>query len=189
MAAAESNDQATRLIQAWQSGDPAALDRLLPLVYADLRAIAARRLADGPRQDTLQPTALVHDVFLRLVEANGLRIDNGAHLFNVAGGMMRRMLIDRARRDAAEKHGGDWRRADWVEAMDLPIPEATDIGALDSALDRLEQLEPRLARVVELRYFVGFTVSEVAAVLEVDKRTVYRDWAFVKNWLRAELEP
>ncbi|PZQ17450.1 MAG: RNA polymerase subunit sigma-70 [Rhodanobacter denitrificans] len=183
------NAEVTRWIQAWQAGDARALDKLLPLVYADLRAIAARRLADGPRQDTLQPTALVHDVFVRLVEANGLRIEDGSHLFNVVGGMMRRLLIDRARHGAAGKHGGELRRADFDEALDLPLPETDGLAALDAALDRLAEIEPRLARIVELRYFVGLTVPEVAAVLEVDKRTVYRDWAFARNWLRTELAP
>lgn len=183
------NGEVTRWVRAWQAGDDAALDKLLPLVYADLRAIAARRLADGPHQDTLQATALVHDVFLRLVEANGLRIEDGTHLFNVIGGMMRRLLIDRARHAAACKHGGDLRRADLSGAIDLPLPEVADPQALDAALDRLAEVEPRLARIVELRYFVGLTVPEVAAVLEIDKRTVYRDWAFARNWLRAELAP
>ncbi|MBO9661699.1 ECF-type sigma factor [Dokdonella sp.] len=184
-----SNDEVTRLIQSWQSGDPEALERLLPLVYADLRAMAAYRLAgeeNGP--GTLQPTALVHDVFLRMAGAERLDIASSAHLFHVAGRIMRNILVDRARQAGAGKRGGEWQRVDLIEAMGLPIPENTRLGLLDSAIEGLEKIDPRLARIVELRYFVGLSVPQVAAVLEVDERTVYRDWALAKSWLQRELE-
>ncbi|MBO9661694.1 ECF-type sigma factor [Dokdonella sp.] len=179
----------TRLIHLWQSGDAGALDRLLPLVYADLRAMAARRLSEernGP--GTLQPTALVHDVFLRLVGAEKLDVESGAHLFHIAGRMMRRILIDRSRQADAEKRGGEWQRVDLAEALKLPTPENTNLGLLDTAIGGLEKIDPRLARIVELRYFVGLSVPQVAAVLEVDERTVYRDWALARIWLRREME-
>jgi RNA polymerase sigma factor (TIGR02999 family) len=177
----------TELIDRWRSGDADALDRLLPLVYADLRGMAALKLAAEPAQATLQPTALVHDVFLRLVDAKGLKVESAAHLFNIAGRMMRHILVDRAREVAAEKRGGRYRRVDMIEAMQLPIPEQTDLGVLDAAIAELERIDPRLARIVELRYFVGLSVAAIAAVLEVDERTVYRDWALAKVWLRREV--
>lgn len=130
----------------------------------------------------------MQDVFLRMLAAKGLQIESGAHLFHIAGSMMRRMLIDRTRRAGSEKHGGDQQRVDFIEAMQLPISGSADVELLDTALDRLEQIDPRLSRVVELRYFVGLSVPAVAAVLEVDKRTVYRDWTFAKTWLRREME-
>jgi RNA polymerase sigma factor (TIGR02999 family) len=183
-----SSDDVTSLIERWQSGETKALDRLLPLVYADLRAMAARKLANERGQLTLQPTALVHDVFLRLMDTGDIRISSGAHLFNVAARMMRRILIDRVRRSSSDKRGGEWQRVDLIEAMRLPIPEQTDLGMLDEAVTGLERIDPRLARIVELRYFVGLSVPAVAAVLEVDERTVYRDWALAKIWLRREME-
>lgn len=182
------SSEVTELIQRWQKGDADALDRLLPMVYADLRAMAARRLAEHEGHATLQPTALVHDVFLRLFEAESSGIESGPHLFNVAGRAMRQILVDRSRRAAADKRGGEWQREDFIEAMRLPIPERTNLGLLDEAISGLEEVDPRLARIVELRYFVGLSVPAVANVLGVDERTVYRDWALAKVWLRDRLE-
>lgn len=181
------DSEMTLLIQRWQEGDAAALDELLPQVYAELRSMAARLLDRENRQATLQPTALVHDVFVRMLSGKGMAIENRAHLFHTAGRMMRNILVDRAREAAAEKRGGSWQRVDLIEALQLPIPERTNLGLLDQAISELEQIDQRLARIVELRYFVGLNVSAVANVLEIDKRTVYRDWAFARAWLEKRL--
>lgn len=177
----------TVLIHRWQSGDPEALDSLIPLVYADLRLMAARLLDREYRQETLQPTALVHDLFVRMLDGHPGAIHDTPHLFNLAGRMMRHMLVDRAREADAQKRGGDWHRVDFVETLNLAIPENTDLGLLDEAIDQLEQIEPRLARIVELRYFIGLSVEAVARALTIDKRTVYREWAFAKAWLQTHL--
>ena len=160
---------------------------MLPRVYADLRAIAARELYGHRGHDTLQPTALVNDVFVRLLSGNERRVESGAHLFNTAARIMRQILVDRARKAASEKHGGEWKRDDFTAALDLPIPESTRLPELDEALVALEALDPRMAKVVELRYFVGLSVPEVARVLDVDERTVFRDWAAARAWLRDRL--
>lgn len=180
-------DDITRLIHRWQSGDNNALDVLLPKVYADLRAMAARLLGREQRQMTLQPTALVNDVLLRMLDGGVASLESTEHLFNTAARMMRHMLVDRAREADALKRGGGWHRVDMIEVLNLPVPEQTDLGLLDDAIDRLEQIEPRLARIVELRYFVGLSVEAIARVLSVDKRTVYRDWAFARTWLQTNL--
>lgn len=179
---------AQTLIQRWRHGDAAALDSLLPLIYADLRAIAARELRGHRGHDTLQPTALVNDVFVRLLGQDGVAFENSAHLLNAAARIMRQILVDRARKAASEKHGGAWRRDEFTEALQLPIPEQTRLPDLDAALAALEQLDARMAQVVELRYFVGLSVPEVARVLGLDERTVYRDWAAARAWLRDRLE-
>lgn len=176
------------LIQRWRQGDPAALESLLPLIYADLRAVAARELRGHRGHDTLQPTALVNDVFVRLLGQESVAFENAAHLFNAAARIMRQILVDRARKAASEKHGGAWRRDDFTEALQLPIPQETHLPDLDAALADLEQLDARMSKVVELRYFVGLSVPEVARVLELDERTVYRDWAAARAWLRDRLE-
>lgn len=181
-------DAVTSLIHRWQAGEDAALDRLLPLVYADLRNMAARNLTDHQGHVTLQPTALVHDVFVRLLEAKSQEIVDSTHLFHMAGRIMRQILVDRARRSGTDKRGGRWRREDLVAAMQLPIPDNTDLERVDEAISALEQVDERLARIVELRYFVGLSVAAVAKVLAVDERTVYRDWALARIWLREHVE-
>lgn len=178
----------TLMLQRWSEGDAYALDDLLPAVYGDLRLLAARRLADHPDQRTLQPTALLNEMFLRLLGADRVDITDREHLFRLAARTMRQILIDRARRAAADKQGGRWRREDLTKALRLPLPEDTDLERLDEALEELERLDERIARVVELRYFVGLKVGEVARVMGVDERTVYRDWAFARSWLRMHLE-
>ncbi len=182
------DDDITHLLAAWQDGNDNALNQLLPLVYSDLRAIAARKLADEIGPSTLQPTALVHDVFVRLLGGEAFAIESRAHLFNIAARVMRRILVDRARTHEAERQAGMVRRVDLVEAMQLPIPEGANFDLLDAAVNGLEEIDPRLARIVELRYFVGLSVAEVASVLEVDERTVYRDWALARVWLRRRME-
>lgn len=180
-----STHEVDRLIERWQSdADLAALDRLLTLMYADLRAMAAQVLGGRKDHPTLQPTALVHDVCVRLLEGRELRVESGEHLFNLAARIMRQLLVDRARHAAREKHGGQLQRVDLVEALQLPIPEPARLDVLDAAVDHLEKVDRRLAQVVELRCFAGLSVPAVAAVLGIDERTVYRDWALAKLWLR-----
>lgn len=177
----------TQLLRQWQAGDQAALDVLLPQVYDELRRLAAHELRGHRGHDTLQPTALVHDVFVRLLGAASLDISNRKHLYTTAAKLMRQVLVDRARAKARDKRGGEWQRVDMIEAAALPIDTNTDLPALDEALRKLARLDPRVAEVVELRCFGGLEVSEVAALLALDERTVYRDWAMARAWLRQQL--
>lgn len=175
-------------LERWQQGDAAALDRLLPLVYADLRNIAASLLRTTPGHATLQATALVHEMLLRLLGRDPAGFENTYHLLNASARMMRQVLVDRARRASAEKRGGKtWKREDFTEALDLHIPDGTDLIALDLALKELESVDERMARVVELRYFIGLDVQAVAASLGVAERTAQRDWVSARQWLRQRL--
>lgn len=178
----------THLLHQWGDGNPQALERLLPLVYTDLRRMAANLLRATPGHATLQTTALVHDVLLRLLGRAPTEFENTAHLLNASARMMRQVLVDRARRASSEKRGGMWMRDDFAEALELPIPEGTDLAALDRALDDLESAHPRMANVVELRYFVGLEVTEVAVTLGINERTARRDWVAAREWLRDRLE-
>ncbi len=185
----DATQQVTQLVQRWSEGDATALDRLLPMVYADLRGIARRELYGHRGHDTLQPTALVNDVLLKLIDRERPQaLHSRAHLLHTAARMMRQMLVDRARSAASDKHGGGLLRDDFTRALELPIPDNTQLPELDKALDALAQLDERMAKVVELRYFVGLSVAEVANVLELDERTVYRDWASARAWLRERLQ-
>ncbi|MEP6485567.1 MAG: ECF-type sigma factor [Rudaea sp.] len=182
-------DSIERHLQRWRDGDAAALDRLLPLVYGDLRRIAAQILRGTPGHATLQTTALVNEVLLRLLGRAPTAFADSQHLLNAAARMMRQVLVDRARAAGTTKRGGLWLRDEFTEALELPIPDGTDLAALDAALDELESAEPRMAKVVELRYFVGLDMNEVAAALGVTERTVRRDWSAAREWLRTRLDP
>ena len=177
----------TQLIERWRGGDNQALDELLPCVYADLRAIAARELGSHRNHQTLQPTALVNDVFVRLLGSKRLEIENIAHFFNTAARLMRQILVDRSRRAATDKRGGDWHRASMTQANDLSLPENTLLPELDEAITALGEVDERLAKVVELRCFVGLSVGEIAELLALDERTIYRDWSLAKAWLHDRL--
>ena len=184
----DAQDDITRLVQRWSAGEPGALERLLPHVYAELRRLARIQLGRRNGHDTLQPTALVNDVLLKLIDRERPQaLESGAHLYNTAARMMRQMLVDRARSAAADRHGGGWLRDDFTRALELPIPEQTRLPELDEALTELARLEPRMAQVVELRYFIGLGVAEVAAMLGLEERTVYRDWAAARAWLKDRL--
>lgn len=182
-----SQGDVTTWVQRWRDGDDAALSSLLPLVYADLRRMAAQQLRANQGHETLQPTALVHDVFVRLLGASRIDITDRRHFFTTAARLMRQVLVDRARSKSRDKRGGDWQRVELVEAAALPIDADTDLPALDEALRQLAALDPRVAEVVELRCFGGLEVTEVAALLGLDERTVYRDWAMARAWLRQRL--
>lgn len=182
------DSELTQLLQQWQSGDPAALDQLLPQVYDELRRLAAHTLRGHQGHDTLQPTALVHDVFVRLLGAASLDISNRKHLYTTAAKLMRQILVDRARAQLRDKRGGgQWRQVDLIEALALPIEADVELIDLDTALGELAALDERMATMVELRYFVGLEVSEVASLMAIDERTVYRDWAMARAWLRQRL--
>lgn len=175
------------LLQRWRDGDPEALDRLLPLVYSDLRHIASRVLHATPGHLTLQTTALVHEVWLRLLGREPAAFESQAHLLNASARMMRQILVDRARKAGAEKHGGRWRRDEFAAAFDLPIPDNTDLLELDQALTDLESVHQRMAQVVQLRYFIGLELDDVANALSISLRTTQRDWLTARSWLRQRL--
>jgi RNA polymerase sigma factor (TIGR02999 family) len=183
-----SGDHVTQWLHRWREGDARALDRLLPFVYADLRRIAAGMLKSTPGHATLQTTALVHDVLLRLLGREPAQFEDTAHLLNASARMMRQVLVDRARKAHSDKRGGGWLRDDFEAALELPIPDHTDLSALDLALDELEAVHERMAKVVELRYFVGLEVGEIAATLGINERTARRDWVAAREWLRDRLE-
>jgi RNA polymerase sigma factor (TIGR02999 family) len=182
-----SGQDVTGLLDDWSRGDRRALDRLLPLVYAELRGIAARQLRHEGAGHTLQPTALVHEAYLRLIEQRSVSWENRAHFFGVAAQVMRRVLVDHARRKAAKKRGDGARRVSLEEAAETTTPSETPVLALDRALVRLEQLDRDLARIVELRTFGGLTIDEVAHVLKVSPSTAKRQWRTAKAWLTREL--
>lgn len=184
---AKSENSVTVLLRRWHEGDRAALDRLLPQVYADLRRIAASQLRRHEGHDTLQATALVNDVLLHLLNKTPSDFTSTAHLLNAAARMMRQHLLGRVRASATAKHGGGWRRDQFAQAMALPIPDDSDIIDLDAALTDLEVHDARMARIVELRYFVGLNVPEIAHTLEISERTVHRDWLLAQAWLREQL--
>jgi RNA polymerase sigma factor (TIGR02999 family) len=179
----------TRILAAIQSGDAAAAGQLLPLVYEELRRLAAQRLSQEKAGQTLQATALVHEAYLRLVGGGQADHWNGrGHFFAAAAEAMRRILVENARRKGAERHGGGWARHELIDA-DLAVDTSgDDLFAVDEALTRLAAADPRAARLVELRFFLGMTLGEAAAHLGIQERTAYRDWAYARAWLRQALD-
>jgi RNA polymerase sigma factor (TIGR02999 family) len=177
----------TALLADWSRGDRGALAQLLPLVYEELRAIAARQLVRERVGHTLQPTALVHEAYLRLVDQRQVDWQNRAHFFGVAAQIMRRILVDHARRHAAEKRGDGVRCVSIDDAEQVAAPGDVPILALDHALERLEKVDAGLARMVELRAFGGLTIEEAAHVLDVSPSTAKREWRTAKAWLHREL--
>jgi RNA polymerase sigma factor (TIGR02999 family) len=180
----------TALLYAWNEGDPDALERLMPLVYEELHRIAARQFRRERPENTLQATALVHEAYLKLVDQRRAQWQNRAQFFAVAAQLMRRVLVDHARAQAAGKRGSGAPRLTLTEAGDTPAGRRQpdlDVIALDAALDRLAALDARQARVVELRFFGGLDLAETAAALDASPTTVKRDWAMAKAWLYREL--
>ena len=182
-------NEVSQILHALAHGDPSAASQLLPLVYDELRQLAAQRLAHEPAGQTLQPTALVHEAYLRLVgEGEDPHWDSQGHFFAAAAQAMRRILVDNARRRGREKHGGDRRRVP-LEAVPLEAPNPRDdLVALDDALTRLAAEDPQAARLVELRHFAGLTGAEAAQLLDISPRTADRVWAFARAWLHRELQ-
>jgi len=177
----------TALLGEWTRGEATALDQLLPLVYAELRRVAARQLRKERADHTLQPTALVHEVYFRLVDQRHVDWQNRAHFFGVAAQLMRRILVDHARRHDAIKRGDGVRCVSIDEAKDVAASNEIPVLALDEALDRLEKIDAGLSRLVELRAFGGLTIEATAHVLKVSPSTVKRDWRTAKAWLNREL--
>lgn len=186
MAGVRSTD-VTRLLAAWRAGDAAARDRLVPLVYGQLRRMAHGYMRDERRGHLLQTTALVHEAYLRLVDVTRVDWRSRNHFFAVSAQMMRRILVEAARRRHADKRGGDATHVALDECAVGAGEPSMDVLALDEALERLTTLDARKARVVELRYFAGLSVEETANVLEVSAETVMRDWRMARLWLRREL--
>jgi RNA polymerase sigma factor (TIGR02999 family) len=183
-----STHSVTDLLQAWASGDQAALDELLPLVYEELRRQARRYMRAQPAGHTLQTTALVHEAYLRLVGQSSVEWQGRAHFFGVAAKAMRSVLVDHARARGAAKRGGSVRAITLDDAGGVAGPQASvDVLALDEALGRLAELDPRKSQMVELRYFGGLGIDEAAAVLGVSPATVKREWTTARAWLRREL--
>ena len=183
------NSQAiTQLLIAWSDGRREALDDLMPIVYADLRRLAGGYMRREPADHALQPTALVHEAYVRLIDQKQVKWRNRAHFFGVAAGMMRRILVDSARKRRAGKRGGDWERV--TLAGDEPAANGRaeiDVLALHEALERLAEFDPQQERIVELRYFGGLTIEETAEVIGISPATVVREWTIAKVWLRTDL--
>ena len=182
-----SPHEVTRLLIRLTDGDDGALGDLLPLVYGELRRLAAGYLRRERAGHTLQPTALVHEAYLRLVDQSQVRWQNRAHFLGVAAQMMRRILVDHARGQQAEKRGGDFQKLSLDENIDVSGERASDLVALDEALERLAELDPQKSRVVELRFFGGLSVEETAEVLGVSAPTVKRQWRMAKAWLYGQV--
>lgn len=177
----------TLVLKAACAGDTESADRLLPLLYAELRKLAEDRLRHTPPGNTLQPTALVHEAYLRLIRSGDPGWNGRNHFFGAAAQAMRDILVDQARRKAALKHGGGRDRLDLSAADPEASHTSVDILALDEALRRLEAQDARKGRIVNLRYFGGLTVEETAAALELSISTIEHEWRFIKRWLYAEL--
>ena len=181
--------EVTRILSAIEEGDPHAAEQLLPLVYEELRKLAAAKLSQEKSGQTLDATALVHEAYLRLVDVPRAQPwDSRGHFFAAAAEAMRRILIDQARRKQADKHGGGWQRQELLETELAIDSRGQELFAVDEALSRLATREPVIARLVELRFFAGLTLEEAAECLGISPRTAYRHWAFARAWLRRELD-
>lgn len=192
LSSGEANTSVTEILAAMDRGDQSAAERLLPLVYDELRRLARARMAQEPSGHTLQPTALVHEAYLRLLgseNAGSSAFKNRAHFFGAAAEAMRRILVERARQKQALKHGGGRQReqAGELPADDAPDPESIDLVALDDALQKLSAVDQRLREVVMLRFFAGLTVEQTAEAMNMGERTIKRDWDFARTWLHREM--
>ena len=188
-----TGEEITRLLKAWGRGDASALDRLTPLVYEELRRLARNYLRKEQRGHSLQPTALVNEAFIRLVDARTIDWQDRAHFFAVSARMMRRVLVDAARTKASAKRGGGFERVDHSTAVAFdrfpatPADVSAQVCALDDALEALAVMDPRRAQVIELRYFGGLSVEETGHVLKISPQSVMRDWKLARAWLAREL--
>src|SRR5215468_7696655 len=179
--------EVTALLLAWSEGDSKALERLTPLVYGELRRLAKYYMRGERDGHTLQTTALIHEAYLRLIDANRVQWQNRAHFFAVSARLMRQILVDFARESGYQKRGGGARQVALDEAMALGKQRDEDMVALDEALSALAKVDARKAQVVELRFFGGLSEEETAVALKVSLETVKRDWRLAKAWLRARL--
>jgi RNA polymerase sigma factor (TIGR02999 family) len=179
--------QVTQLLHDWSAGRQEARDELLHLVYEPLRAIAERHLNRERDGHTLQPTALVHELYLKLIDQRNVDWQDRNHFFGVSAQVMRRILVDYARRRNSDKRGGGLVSVTLDAALDVAVERDLDVVALDTALEKLERIYPEQARLVELRFYGGLTIDESASVLGVSAATVSREWAMARAWLRREL--
>ncbi len=179
--------EVTQLLKEWSNGDQAALDKLMPLVYGELRLMARRYMARQNPGHTLQTTALINEAYLKLVGQEEKHWQNRAHFFGVAAQAMRHILVDYARSRQYAKRGGGEQAVSLDEALTVSSERAAELVALDDALEQLAKVDPRKCRVVELRFFGGLSVEETAEVLKVSEVTVMRDWSMAKAWLHREL--
>ena len=182
-----STHEITQLLIAWKGGDQAALEALSPLINQELHRLAKHYMAGERQGHVLQPTALVNEAWLRLIDWQNVEWQNRAHFFGLAAQIMRRILVDYARARRREKRGGDALHVSLSEAANVAQEQRADLEALDDALKTLEKLDPRQARVVELRFFAGLSLEETAEVLKVSLSTVRRDWSLAEAWLFREL--
>ena len=180
--------QVTILLQAMNRGDKSAADQLLPLVYSELHRLAKGYMSRERRDHTLQPTALINQAYLRIAQQENVEWQNHAHFIGFAANVMRRVLVDHARERNAAMRGGKQIRVDLDEGIAVSKERSAEILLLEEALTRLEQLNPRQAKVVEMRYFGGLSVEEVASVLGIAPRSVKRDWALARMWLFEEIQ-
>jgi RNA polymerase sigma factor (TIGR02999 family) len=181
-----ARSDATDLLLAWSQGDESAFEKLVPLVYQELHALARRYMRSERSDHTLQATALVNEAYVRLIDVNRIRWQNRSHFFAVAAQTMRRILVEFARQRHRQKRGGDAVRVP-IDDVDMPQEQTADLVALNDALSTLATFDPRMGQVVELRFFGGLTVQETADVLKVSPETVMRDWKTAKVWLLREL--
>jgi RNA polymerase sigma factor (TIGR02999 family) len=182
-------NEVTRILSAVEQGDPQAAEQLLPLVYNELRKLAAQRLALEKPGQTLQATALVHDAYLRLVGGEDAQKWNSrGHFFAAAAEAMRRILVEAARHKQTQKAGGGWHRLELADVEPSVKQSNVDLLALNEALQKLEATDPRKATLVKLRYFAGLTNDQAASALDISPSTADNDWAYAKSWLRLEME-
>ena len=183
-----SSDDITGLLLQWSSGDADALDRLMPVIYEECRRIAAQQIQREHRDHTLDPTAVVHELYLRLIDQRRATWENRAHFFAIAAQLMRRILVDYARARGAQKRGGAALLVSLDAAADTPNDSrAEDVIAIDDALERLTAIDTDQVRIIELRFFAGLTVEDTARVVGRSPRTVKREWQLAKAWLYREL--
>lgn len=182
-----SSNNVTQMLHDWSKGDQKILDRLIPIVYEELRRQATRYLRRERPGHTLQTTALIHEAYIRLIDQKSVRWQNRAHFFAISAQLMRRILVDHARSRQAAKRGGSDIKLPLEEAMIVSQGREVNLVALDEALERLAVIDPQQSRVVELRFFSGLSVEETAEVLGVSPRTITRDWNVAKAWLRREI--
>lgn len=188
-APSSSSPNVTNLLVAWGKGDRQAFDQLMPQVQQELRRIAERYMAGERPGHDLQATALINEAYLHLVDWKNIQWADRAHFFGMAANMMRRVLVDHARRRDRFKRGGDAIQVSLVEAAHVPAAERADVLALDEALEQLAALDPRKSRIVEMRFFGGLSLEETAEALGVSVATVRRDWSLARAWLFRELKP
>lgn len=177
----------TQLLLAWGEGDEMALERLMPFVYSELKKLAGYHMKNQKPGHTLQATALVNEAYVRLIDSSRVRWQNRAHFFAMSSQLMRRVLIDFARAKNSKKRGGDEIQVTYDEMLPVAVKKENELLALDDALNRLEELSPRQAKIVEMKYFGGLTEEEIGTAMDISARTVRREWSAARAWLYLDL--